>query len=319
MKRNSSVIAIFICLSLCLTGCASRSAKLSDSFQLKEVREITLSLPVEPVVQSSYASQYAVLTAQEDTNAASGARLCIDNTMNTVVSSENAFEQIYPASITKIMTALLVFEQGNLADIMTVTEPIVLNDPMAVSFGLQVGDTMTVEALMYAMLNGSANDCAVALGRYISGSDAAFVELMNQRAVELGATHTHFMNPHGLHSNEHYTTAYDLYLIFQELITHEEFHTIASTASYSLQYTNGAGTGINRNISNSDLFINQTYSTPDGITVLGGKTGTTNEAGCCLIVEARDSNDHDYIAIVCGAPNSSARYTQMQELLGKIE
>lgn len=319
MKRNSGVITIFICLSLCLTGCSFRSTELANPFQSREVRELALSLPIEPVVQSSYASQYAVLAAQEDTNSTSGVGLCIDNTMNTVVSSENAFKQIYPASITKIMTALLVFEQGNLADTVTVTEPIVLNDPMAVSFELQVGDTMTVEALLYAMLNGSANDCAVALGRYISGSDAAFVELMNQRASELGATHTHFTNPHGLHSTEHYTTAYDLYLIFQELITHEEFHTIASAASYSLQYTNGAGIVMNRNISNSDLFINQTYSTPDGITVLGGKTGTTNEAGCCLIVEAQDSNGHDYIAIICGAPNSSARYTQMQELLGKIE
>lgn len=318
MKRKSLLTILCICLSLSLSGCGSFPAEPDTRFQTDITRELALSIPVEPVVQSSYASQYAILTAEADNTSASGVRLCIDNTMNTVVVSENALKQIYPASITKIMTALLVLERGNLSDTTTVTEPIALNDPMAVSFGLQVGDTMTVEALMYAMMNGSANDCAVALGRYIAGSDVAFVELMNQRASELGATHTHFANPHGLHSPEHYTTAYDLYLIFQELITHEEFQTIASTPSYSLHYTNGNGSQMTSSIANSDLFISQTYTVPEGLTILGGKTGTTNEAGCCLIVQARDDNGHDYIAVVCGASTSSGRYVQMQKLLEEI-
>lgn len=318
MKRKSLLTILCIYLSLSLTGCGLLPSELETPFQKADVRTPAFSIPVEPVVNSSYASQYAVIAAETDNSSAAGARLCIDNTMNTVISSENAFKQIYPASITKIMTALLVLEHGNLSDMTTVTEPIVLNDPMAVSFGLQVGDTMTVEALMYAMMNGSENDCAVALGRYIAGNDAAFVELMNQRAAELGATHTHFTNPHGLHSPEHYTTAYDLYLIFQELITHEEFQTIASTPRYSLQYTNGNGSSFTRSIANSNMFISQTYAVPEGLTILGGKTGTTNEAGCCLIVQARDSSGHDYIAVVCGASTSGGRYVQMQELLKGI-
>lgn len=311
-----------ICLILCfiLTGCSSNEegSAAGAYFRIENQWEYQASVSVPPVISHNYSSQYAVFPAEEHVNSSVAAQLCINNSTNEVVMSENAFERIYPASITKIMTALLVLERGNLNDTVTVTEPIVLNDPLAVSLELQVGDQITVNELMHGMLITSANDYAVMLGRYIAGSDSAFVELMNQRAVELGATHTHFVNSNGLHAEEHYTTAYDLYLIFQALIQHEEFRAIAEVPQYTIHYTDGEGNEREAPIANSNLFISQNYSAPEGITVISGKTGTTNEAGSCLIVEAKDSQNQDYIVLVCGAGSRSALYEKMQQLLNQI-
>lgn len=310
---------IVLILGFLLTGCSSESeAPEASYFRIEDHWEFQTSISVSPVILCNYSNQFAVFPAEEHVKSSVAAQLCINNTTNERILSENAFERIYPASMTKIMTALLVLEQGKLEDTVTVTEPIILNDPMAVSLDLQVGDTITINELMHGMLVTSANDHAIMLGRYIAGSDAAFVDLMNQRAAELGATHTHFMNPNGLHAEEHYTTAYDLYLIFQELIKYEEFRTIAGVPQYTLHYTDGEGAAKEVTISNSNLFISQTYTAPEGITILAGKTGTTNEAGSCLIIETRDSQDQDYIAVICGAGSRSALYMKMQTLLGQI-
>lgn len=314
------VCCMIVILALCLTGCSSAEAEPAANtyFLIDYNREFQASVPVSPVIGSGYADQFVVFPAEEHVSSSVSAQLCINNSANELVLGENSYERIYPASITKIMTALLVLERGNLSDTVTVAEPVILNDPLAVSLGLQVGDTMTVDELMHGMLITSANDCAVVLGRYISGSDDAFIELMNQRAWELGATHTHFVNPHGLHSEEHYTTAYDLYLIFRELIRHDAFRQISEIPQYTLHYTNSEGNGVEVTISNSNLFITQNYAAPEGITVIAGKTGTTNEAGSCLIIEARDSQDQEYIAVVCGAGSRAGLYVKMQGLLGEI-
>lgn len=311
---------IFLILILILTGCSSNEAESASGsyFRIEDQYEFQTSVPVPPMVLCNYSNQYAVFPAEEHVNSSVSAQLCINNSTNELVMAENAFERIYPASITKIMTALLVLERGNLSDMVTVTEPIVLNDPLAVSLELQVGDQISVNELMHGMLITSANDHAVMLGRYIAGNDSAFVDLMNQRASELGATHTHFVNSNGLHAEDHYTTAYDLYLIFQALIQHDEFRSITEIPQYTLHYTDGEGNEKEVTIANSNLFISQTYSTPEGITVVAGKTGTTNEAGSCLIVEAKDSQDQDYIVLVCGAGSRSALYVKMQQLLGQI-
>ena len=95
------------------------------------------------------------------------------------------------------------------------------------------------------MLIKSANDCAVILAEYVAGSEAKFIDMMNERARELGATHTHFVNPNGLHNNDHYTTAYDLYLIFKEAVKHEEFVDTVSSKDYTMTYTTAKKTQIN--------------------------------------------------------------------------
>lgn len=291
---------------------------MTDTFTFESGRVYHLDVLPVPEISSNYAGHVAIPEQKSHQDAAYAAGLCINNTTNEVIADVNPYETVYPASITKIMTALLVLEHGNLSDTVTIQTPILLYDPQAVAIGLQVGDTITVEELMYGMLVTSANDCAVALGRYVAGDDESFAELMNTRAAELGATHTHFVNPNGLHSPSHYTTAYDLYLIFKELIRHEEFRSISGQAEHTFQYTTAEGISVGIPIGNSNLFVSQTYAAPDGLTVVCGKTGTTNEAGYCLIVDAEDTEGQEYIAVICHAGSRAGLYTEMQNLLHEI-
>lgn len=315
------MISVLTCLCICLTGCGSYQTEPAPAtyYHINNEREYQASIPVAPAVSCAYASQYAVIPDTDAVRSSVSTKLCINNTDNTVVAAENPFKKIYPASITKIMTALLVLEHGNLTDPVTITEPIDLGDPMAVSLDLQVGDTLSVNELLHGMLITSANDCAVALGRYVAGDEASFVAMMNERAAQLGATHTHFVNTNGLHDDNHYTTGYDLYLIYKELITHPEFRAIAALPDYVIHYTDAEGTTRETTIQNSNQFITQTVSTPEGLTVLDGKTGTTNEAGYCLIIEATDTHNQDYIAVVCGAGSRTGLYSQLQQLLEQTQ
>lgn len=311
------ICAIIGILGLILTGCGTQSVNDTTQFQIPANRPYQTDITEEPEIASSFTQGLVVIPWKQAVNSQVSTKLCINTTTQEVLTEENPFKQIYPASITKIMTALLVLENGNLEDMVTIDTPIVLNDPMAVSIGLQAGDTLTVNELMHGMLITSANDCAVALGRYVSGSEDAFIELMNQRATELGATHTHFVNTNGLHDSQHYTTGYDLYLIFKELIKHPEFLDIAGTANYTMSFQTAEGTK-SIPIVNSNQFISGGYEAPEGITVVSGKTGTTNEAGCCLILEAIDDENQVYIAVVCGADNRKLLYSQMEELLQQM-
>ena len=318
MKRYIALIfSVIICLGM-LSGCQEyeMTPEASSYFHIDKDRIYSTSLTEVPVIKSSFASAYAVIPyGTYDNRPNSSATLCINNTTNQMIQASDPFEQIYPASITKIMTALLVLENGKLDDTVTIDSDIIFDDAQAVKLGLKTGDTLTVNELLHGLLITSANDCAVALARYIAGNENDFVEQMNHRAEQLGATHTHFVNPHGLHNENHYTTAYDLYLIFKEVIRHPEFQEITSTAEYTVRYTDGDGNPVEIPISNSDLFISAGYPLEDGITVVAGKTGTTNEAGSCLIVEAKSNNGQDYIALVCGAPYRDSLYYQLQQLL----
>lgn len=316
---NIFIIILCICIGLFFTGCSSPfSVGEEDTttyFVVDASRPYPVTVPDAPVKHIEYSHIYAVIPPSEHVASNVSTKLCINNTTNTVIDSENPFEKIYPASITKIMTALLVLEHGNLSDNYTLTEPINLGDPAAVSLGLMPGDQITVEELLYGLLLESANDYAVALGRYVAGDDASFVAMMNERAISLGATHTHFMNSNGLHDNNHYTTGYDLYLIFKELLQYPEFKQISGTGEHMLRYTAASGIPVELSIRNSNQFVSGSYAAPDGVTVICGKTGTTNEAGCCLIIDAVDSNGNDYITLVCGADSRPVLYSLLTEEL----
>lgn len=295
------------------------SDSVTSYFVIDTERPYSIELPeYHPQIDISYSKNYAVIPYSPAVDSVAATRLCINNSDNTVVHSENPFEKIYPASVTKIMTALLVLEQGNLDDIFTLEAPIDLGDPLAVSLDLAVGDQISVRELLNGLLLESANDYAVALGRYVAGSEDRFVKMMNERAGELGATHTHFVNPHGLHDENHYTTGYDLYLIYRELITHDAYREIAGQAAHDLTLTHQDGSVVHKSLVNSNQYLTGAVSAPDGITVLCGKTGTTNEAGCCLILLAVDETGAEYITVVCGISTHAYLYTIMSEELSGI-
>ena len=175
-----------------------------------------------------------VMAASEVPPVYSEGAILMDGITGEILYSKNEHIKYEPASTTKVMTALVVLENTNLSDKVTIGEKPPLVDGSAI--GIQKGEVYTVEELLIALLLDSANDCAEALAEHVAGSNEGFSILMNEKALELGATNTTFKNPSGLHEEGHLTTAYDLALIMKEASTNEEFIRISQI--YSHQFVN---------------------------------------------------------------------------------
>lgn len=147
---------------------------------------------------------------------------------------------------------------------------------------------MTLDQALHILLMYSANDVAVLIAEGVSkGSVEDFVALMNQEAQEIGATNCNFLNPNGLTEEGHYVTAYDLYLIFQEALKYDLFNEIIQMNSYNTVYMDANGAEKSVEVETSNLYLRGGYDMPANVTVVGGKTGTTNAAGHCLILLSR--------------------------------
>ena len=149
-----------------------------------------------------------------------------------VLYAQNIHERLHPASLTKVMTALVALKYGQLNQTLTATEAVTITESGAVLCGLAPGDTMTLDQALRILLIYSSNDVAMMIAENVGENVEHFVQMMNEEAVRLGATNSHFMNPHGLTESEHYTTVYDLYLIFNEAIKYETFNEIIHMSSY---------------------------------------------------------------------------------------
>ncbi|MBQ1954712.1 MAG: D-alanyl-D-alanine carboxypeptidase, partial [Clostridia bacterium] len=168
----------------------------------------------------------------------------VELTSGTVVYSDNANEKMFPASTTKLMTALLAIEyieagSGSLEDIIIFSEAAVYGIPRdTMHINISVGEKMTVEQVLYAILLPSANEACLGMAEYIAGDIENFIDLMNIRAEELGMRNTHYVTANGLHDEEHYTTAADMSILMQEVLKHDVLVRIMSTAEYELPATN---------------------------------------------------------------------------------
>lgn len=233
----------------------------------------------------------------------------------TITYAKNIYEKLYPASTTKILTAYIALKHGNLADLVTVSEHAANQAGDSSVCGLHAGDQLTLEKLLYGLLLESGNDAADAIAEHIAGNAEGFAVLMNQEAAALGATHSHFTNPHGLHDENHYTCVYDLYLLLNSAMQYEEFEAITHTAKYTAVYQNAAGAAVTQEWETTDKFLTGEAQAPEGVTVLGGKTGTTNAAGYCLALYSKDAAGEPQISIVLKADSSEHLYSLMAELL----
>lgn len=238
-----------------------------------------------------------------------------DLEQHSVLSGYKLFDKVYPASTTKIMTAYVALKYGSLDDVVTVSENAVDFRADEVTCGLRAGDTITLYDLLCGLLLHSGNDCGAAIAEHISGSIQAFAELMNQEAAALGATGSHFVNPHGLHDEDHYVTAYDLYLIFNACIKDERFVEIITMDSYTASLTGADGSERTETWAPTNYYTSGKHSMPEGITVLGGKTGTTDEAGNCLIIYDQNSASESFISVIMGAPSRDVLYEQMDQMM----
>ena len=229
-------------------------------------------------------------------------------------------DRIYPASTTKILTALVAMENASLTDIVKVSK-----NASSTSFawdeqtcGIKEGDSVTLEDLLYGLLLYSGNDTAVAIAEHVGGNIETFAEMMNKKAQEIMATNSHFTNPSGLYDENHYTTAYDLYLIFNECIKHDEFVKIISAKDHDAQITHSDNSKETLKWEPTNYYALGTAEAPKQVTVLGGKTGTLEVAGNCLVLLAKDQADNPFISIVMGADSKDYLYQDMTTLLSEI-
>lgn len=229
--------------------------------------------------------------------------------------SRNVYTRMYPASLTKVMTALVAIENCDMDKVLRADESCVVTEADATKIGLKAGDSMTLDQALHMLLIYSANDVANLIAVNVGGSVEGFAQLMNERAAKLGATNTHFVNPNGLHDDNHYTTAYDMYLIFNEAIKYGKFIEIISMTEYSTSYKDINGDPVDYSCLTTNRYLKGMVSAPVRATVTGGKTGTTMLAGSNLILLSKDSSGNSFISIVMRAQNADIMYEKTNKML----
>ncbi len=242
----------------------------------------------------------------------------MDMSSEEVLYAKNVHERLYPASLTKIMTALVAMKYGNLDDVITVDEVALDIDPESSVCYLQLGDQYTLRQLLYGLLIASGNDAGNAIAQHVGGSIEGFVQMMNEEAYRLGATNTHFTNAHGLQDEDHYTTPYDIYLMFQEALKYDVFSDAINKQSYTVTYYDVMGDQYERTWYATSYYFTGAATPPDGVTVYGGKTGTTDEAGACLSLLTKDAFGNSYFSIIMQSDNRDDLYAQMNDILSII-
>ena len=311
-----------ILLSFSLTACGATDIAMKYDYQypVSSYKIVTID---DSEVATTFAAGLCVSSADYSDNTdvdmshATAAGL-FDLNNNEVIYAKNLYTRLNPASITKIMTALVALKYGELD--MHLTASISINNlpEGASTCGLKVGDTLTLDQALNALLICSANDAAIMIAEGIAGSIEDFAVMMNDEAQRIGATTANFLNPHGLTEDNHLMSVYDIYLIFNEVIKYDKFYEIISRETYSTVYLDKNNKDKEMIIKTTNHFLNGTYNAPDKITVIGGKTGTTNAAGQCLCVLAKDIYGNSYIGIILGASERRLLYTQMTDMLNEI-
>lgn len=239
----------------------------------------------------------------------SGCAILMDMKTGQILFNKGMHEKSFPASTTKIMTAVLAIEKGGYDTIVTVNEETLHDIEIDSSkIYLSVGETISVEQLLYGLMLNSGNDAANALAQYVSGSIPAFAELMTEKARSVGALNTNFKNPHGLHDENHYTTAYDLAMITRYAVKLPFFKEIISTVRYQIPPTNKYNE--TRFLKNTHKLLSEKKYDP----AIGGKTGWTTPAGNTLVTVA-EQNGRQLISVVLRGNNSNAVYTDTRNLL----
>lgn len=323
MKRFTALL-ISLTLVVSLTSCGSSEDELvalyssSDNVVNTDIGEFIVG-QMAPLLTEEKLCYITEDQLSNDENLNCASAILINLSDNQLVQGQDIFKKVYPASLTKLMTAYVVFKYGNPDDMITISEDNCgITESGAQLIGFKKGDVISVKDLLYCLLVYSGNDAGTALAEYISGSEEEFCKLLSQEAKKLGCNNSNFVNPHGLHDENHYTSAYDTYIVLEKCMEIDLFREIAQTKDYEFSHLNASGEYVNKVFSTTNKFKLGVYSFPEDLTILGGKTGNTYSAGSCLIMHVADLEGKEYIVGIFGAPGTDSLYTQMQYLLGKI-
>lgn len=291
-KRLTARVAAFAAALMCVACVLAPASALAEAAQNS----------TDVAVSGTAANGSALYNPNAAPENGCTAGILVDLDEDVVLYTKEADEQRYPASTTKIMTALLVLENGSLDDVVTIeADDFAQLGEDSMMSGLIAGEQYTVRDLLACMLLPSGNDAAYALARYVGGTWQDFVTMMNARAAELGCTGTHFANPCGLHDDNHYTTARDLLRIFEEALRHEDFVTIAGSATWELGATDKQAA---RMLESTDFLVESSSDAYMDGQVVAGKTGYTLEGGKCLVAAA-ERDGRRVAAVLLGGANDA--------------
>lgn len=241
----------------------------------------------------------------DDLNIYSPSCILIDSDSGKILYEKNAYNKMYPASTTKIMTAILVLENCDLNEIVTVSDNAVSLASVPETYtraNIKSGEKLSVEDLLNVLLIPSANDAAIALAEHVSGTVTEFSKLMNLKAKEIGCTNTNFVNPNGVHNNNHYTTAYDMALIGKYAMKNNIFRKIVSKTSCTLPITNMYDKDDRKFDNTNELLTSDEYYYQY---TTGIKTGYTDYAKNCIVASCK-KDDYEFIVVILGANKISA-------------
>ena len=301
------IVLIFLIVLLTQTGkpkIQKTTGSAAFNVQVATANQIAgTEAPTEAPTEAGQISITGAPSAAADLVELTGANLTsqhavlLDVDQNTILAQRDPEGKIYPASMTKVMTLLVAVENiDDLNDTFTMTNSII--DPLiaaeASRAGFEDGETVTITDLLYGIVLPSGADATTAIAQYVSGTEDAYVELMNQKAQELGLEHTHFVNTSGLHDENHYSTALDIAKLMEYAMQNDTCREILSTQNYTTSKTSQHPDGIPLE---STMFSRMYGTEVDGITILAGKTGYTDEAGNCLVSYAKDDEGKTFVAV----------------------
>lgn len=318
-KKAVKEICLCLALSLLLSGCGG--LKYDFAFDSKQgISSFSICYHLHQMKADSFARGLCVADTDKKLPGieTAGAYGLFDVERSSVLYAKDVHEQMNPASLTKIMTAVVALKEGTMDQVLTASENVKITEKGAQVSGIKKGDSMTLDQAMHLLLINSSNDVAVLIAEGVGGSVPEFVDMMNAEAKKIGATNSHFLNPHGLTEEGHYTTAYDMYLIFNEAMKYDDFMQIMHMDSYETVYHNAKGEEQSVSVKTTNLYLRKELEAPDNITVIGGKTGTTNAAGHCLVLLNRDISGKSYISIILGEPSKDKLYEDMLMLQKQI-
>ena len=302
---KSKILAIFIILSLIVSYTIKINAtNQKDILNTEKLGDINLidTGEIEDDDEEVDINEILETVADiEELEIESKIALIYDRASGNILYEKNGNKQTPMASTTKIMTAIVVLENSNLSDVVTIDSKAAGTGGSRL--GLKKNDKITVNDLLYGLMLRSGNDAAVALANYVGGSIQGFASMMNNKAKELGLANSHFVVPHGLDNDGHYTTAYELAKMADYALKIDKFKEIVSTKSTTINI-NGYPKAINN--------TNQLLGSIEG--VYGVKTGFTNGAGRCL-VSACERDDLDIITVIIGADTTNQRTADTIKLI----
>ncbi len=316
INKYFTSIILAIVLATSLTGCAGMS--YASRYSVTSYTSDDRSGYFYP----TYASDLCVVNTDIGKDALNvGDKISaglFDLNKKETIYAINVNEQVMPASLTKVMTAYVALKYGTLDQMLVAGSDVYVTESGAQKINLKEGDRMTLDQALHILLIYSANDVANLIASNVAGSIDEFVELMNKEAKAIGAVKSNFENPHGLTSENHYVTAYDMYLIFNAAMQYDIFNEIINMNSYTTSYVDSTGKAKDVNINSTNQYLVGNKQEPTGVTVIGGKTGTTNAAGHCLILLARDTASNPYIAIIMRDTSTDELYSHMSKMLSGI-